>query len=73
MFSLFNYLTPFKEQIDDLSDTLQKVYNSQNSSLYYPKPLITSAQNHDGWSTFIYVARHLYESISGETTDDLYW
>ena len=62
-----------REQIDDLTRTMQSIYASQASSLYYPKPLITSAQNHDGWSTLIYVMRHLYESVSGHSTDDLYW
>ena len=66
-------LQPDQGQIDELAKTLQIVAESKTSNLYYPKPLLTSAENHDGWASLIYIARHLYEHISGKRTDDLYW
>ena len=66
-------LQPDQAQIDELAKTLQIVAESKTSNLYYPKPLLTSAENHDGWASLIYIARHLYENISGKRTDDLYW
>ena len=57
--------------VDELNIALQS-YNGDN--LYYPKVMETSALNLNGWSSLIYLIRHMYESVSGlERTNDIYW
>ena len=57
--------------VDELNVALQS-YNGDN--LYYPKVMETSAFNLNGWSSLIYLIRHMYESVSGlEKTNDIYW
>jgi len=57
--------------VDELNIALQS-YNGDN--LYYPKVMETSAFNLNGWSSLIYLIRHMYESVSGlDKTNDIYW
>ena len=57
--------------VDELNIALQS-YNGDN--LYYPKVMETSALNLNGWSSLIYLIRHMYESVSGlDRTNDIYW
>ena len=57
--------------VDELNIALQS-YTGDN--LYYPKVMETSAFNLNGWSSLIYLIRHMYESVSGlDKTNDIYW